>query len=243
MKLSQRTPRTRVGTVRLLPRQHWRQSFPFSCGPAALGSLLMMLGWKTTRSRTSEELDLWREATAVACPGAHPLGLALTARRRGFVSEVRIDGNRPWLREHVLSAHALLGRRDYSRVERSLVRECRELGIPVRWGADVPREGQSGLLLVTARADPGTKPDPHWIGLLATDKGLWVTDPARSRPYRSAQSLAEWWAVSGFAGTKSWVGIGGERVGFDVVGRPPPSVSPSSRSFGRSRKTRRTRGG
>jgi SAM-dependent methyltransferase len=207
----------------------WTQSFPFSCGPAALGSVLTALGWVTPRSRPREELALWREVTAVACPGAHPLGLALAARRRGFSTEVRIDGSRPWLGEHVRSAHDLLPPREYARVERLLGREGRELGIPVRRGPGGPGPTESGLLLVTAHEGPTTPADPHWIGLLSTREGLWVTDPRRSRPYRSARSLPEWWAVSGFGDTRSWVGIRSERLRPEAESRPRSPVAPGSR--------------
>jgi ubiquinone/menaquinone biosynthesis C-methylase UbiE len=207
-------------------RQHWNQSFPFSCGPAALGSLLTGLGWKTTRSRPAEELALWREVTAVACPGSHPLGLALAAQRRGFDPEVRIDGPRPWLEKHVRSVHGFVRPKDYSRIERYLLQDCQELDIPIRWGSDRLPGAPAGLLLVTEHGGPGTQPDPHWIGLLTTGDGLWVTDPTRSRPYRSARTLAAWWAVSGFDGTKSWVGI--ERVGSIETDRSRSGVSRKS---------------
>jgi Peptidase_C39 like family len=200
-------PRVPTRTVDFPPNRHWIQSFPFSCGPAALGSVLTALDWTSSRGRPAEQLTLWREVTAVACPGAHPLGLALAARRRGFSSEVRVDGARPWLNEHSQRSHRLLRSRDYSRVERYLLRECQDLGIPVRWGAVSPREAQACLLLVTNHGRPAAEPDPHWVGLVPSVKSVWVSDPLRRRPYRSRRSLREWWDVSGFDGTKSWVGI------------------------------------
>jgi hypothetical protein len=212
-------PRVRAGRVSFLPSRHWTQSFPFSCGPAALGSVLTALGWTSSRRRPAEELALWREVTAIACPGAHPLGLALAAGRRGFSSKVRIDGTRPWLNDHIQSAHSLLRPRDYSRVERYLLRECEELGIPVRWGAVSPSEAQTCLLLVTEHGGPATEPDPHWVGLVPSENGVWVSDPLRPRPYRSRRSLPEWWDVSGFDGTKSWVGI--SKMG---AGEPKPGA-------------------
>jgi len=212
------------GTVPSLTGQHWTQSYPFSCGPAALGSMLTTLGWTSSRGRSAEELALWREVTAVACPGAHPLGLALAARRRGFSSEVRIDGTRPWLGDHIRSAHHMLRPRDYSRVEGYLLRECEELGIPVRWGAVSPRESTTCLLLVAERGRSTSGPDPHWVGLIPTVNGVWVSDPLRRRRYPSRRSLAEWWDNSGFDGTKSWVGIWKSDATHPTPGVPNPAV-------------------
>lgn len=187
---------------------HWEQSFPFSCGPAALGAVLTELGWRSPGNRLEEEIAIWRESTAVACPGAHPLGLALAAVRRGFSASVVIEGMRPWLREHVVSGHRLLTASDYTRFERLLRSECRRARVPVRGGPPDPSRPVAGLLLVTALPDPGTEPDPHWIGLVPRARsGYIVHDPLRSRAYRSARPWAEWWDRSGFQGTRSWVTV------------------------------------
>jgi Peptidase_C39 like family len=146
-------------------RPFWSQSFPFSCGPAALGGVLGTLGWRPPSDRRRAELAIWRESTAVACPGAHPLGLALAAHRRGFASEVAWRGPSPWLWEHIRSKHRAFSLRDYRQIEASLAEECRAASIPVRRRGAPPARSGPGLLLTTApqRAVPGG--DPHWIGL------------------------------------------------------------------------------
>ncbi|MGI0067882.1 MAG: peptidase C39 family protein [Thermoplasmata archaeon] len=62
---------------------HWRQTFPLSCGAVAPGSALTAFGWTDTKDRLRKEDEIWRRSTAVAGPGAHPFGLALSARRKG----------------------------------------------------------------------------------------------------------------------------------------------------------------
>ena len=185
----------------------WKQSFPFSCGPAALGSVLVTLGWKPSGDRVREELEIWRESTAVACPGAHPFGLALAVVRRGFTSGVRVSGPRPWLWAHIRSGHAFSRLEAYAAVERYLLERCADARVPILRSEGPPRKLEAGLLLVTAHAGRSAERDPHWIGLLPTSDGLWIADPLRPTAYRSNRSPREWWETSGFEGTRSWVGI------------------------------------
>ncbi len=185
----------------------WRQSFPFSCGPAALGSVMVNLGWKQPGDGMSDELEIWRESTAVACPGAHPFGLALAAARRGFTSGVRVSGPRPWLWAHIRSGHAFSRLAAYAAIERYLFRQCADAQVPILRSDGPPPKPEVGLLLVTAHARRSADRDPHWIGLLPTSDGLWIVDPLGPAAYRSNQSPREWWETSGFEETRSWVSI------------------------------------
>ena len=187
---------------------HWKQSYPFSCGPAALGSVLSELGWRPPGPRTSEETALWRESTAVGCPGAHPYGLALAARARGFRAEIWEDGPRPWLGPHVVHVHRLLGLSAYRRVDQLLLAASRAAGIPSHRGPRGPTTPAPGLLLVTDHEGPSTAPDPHWIGLVPAADGSWrVHDPLRAAAIRSTRTFGEWWAASGFEGTRTWMAV------------------------------------
>jgi hypothetical protein len=199
----------------------WSQSFPFSCGPAALGGVLSSLGWRTRPDRRLAEIEIWRESTALACPGAHPLGLALAAQRRGFAVEVRWSGPRPWLWAHIRSRHAFFRLRDYVRVETSLARQCANAGVSVRRGDLPPGRSEAGLLLSTASEATDSERDPHWVGLLPKSGGFLVLDPLRRAPYRSSRSLSGWWEASGFEETRSWVGVRPRS--------PPRNKAPASR--------------
>jgi SAM-dependent methyltransferase len=185
----------------------WTQSFAFSCGPSALGSVLESLGWSPGRHRSEEELEIWRESTAIACPGTHPFGLALAATRRGFLAEVRTAGPRPWLWRHIRRQHRSLALRQYQAIETSLVEGCRRAGVRLRQGGRSPGNGHAGLLLTRAPSPALRDVDPHWIGLLPAEGSMIVMDPLRAREYRSDRSVEDWWEDSGFDGTKSWVEI------------------------------------
>lgn len=212
----------------------WAQSFPFSCGPAALGSVLSALGWPTVSDRRSEELAIWRESTAVACPGAHPYGLALAAHRRGFEASVQIDGSRPWLWPHIRSQHPAFRLGDYRTVERDLAHRCAEKGISIRREANSPMGMGSGVLLTTAPEPGSAEAAPHWIAIVRARHGLRISDPLVRASRRSSLTLRQWWERSGFEGTRSWVGIWsrGHRskrtVDARAEPRPPQTVSPES---------------
>ncbi|TNA16088.1 hypothetical protein EMF73_33800, partial [Klebsiella pneumoniae] len=84
------------------PTRFWPQHSPFTCGPAALGNVLQQIARHRPPDVTAEEIQIWRESTALVCPGSHPLGLALAAVRRGSSAVVQISGPRPWLWRHIL---------------------------------------------------------------------------------------------------------------------------------------------
>ncbi len=204
------------------PSIGWPQSFPFSCGPAALGSVLTSLGWSPAGPRVEEEIEIWRESTAVACPGAHPLGLALAAERRGFRAVVRTSGPSPWLWHHIRTRHSPLPRAAYRRIEDDLFRRCQHRGIPVETSVEPPSPGEVGLLLTTARRTGGETPDPHWIALIPREGTLQVVDPLRRVPRRSARPLSDWWSDSGFEGTRSWISFQAPPPEDDRSSRTPP---------------------
>ena len=187
----------------------WPQSFPFSCGPAALASVLTRLGWNAPRDHQREEVAIWRESTAVACPGTHPFGLALAAHRRGFAAAVSVRGPRPWLWEHIRADHGISARREYAAVERQLAHQCKEHDVAIHWPGNPAFTGAAGLLLTAACDAPGAAVDPHWIGVVSSGRALWVADPKRRSAYRSSDSVRTWWERSGFEGTRSWIAIRG----------------------------------
>ncbi len=207
----------------------WHQSFPYTCGAAALGGVLVDLGWRPTGPRVEAELQLWRESTAVACPGAHPLGLALAARRRGFGAEVVLDGPSPWLWAHVSRRHPGFRRSEYRAVERVLRHDCRALGISVH-GSSGPRLLRAGHgLVLSSEVDRSSGVgDPHWLRVAPREDGvqledpLWPTRVGRPQPWRGA------WTRSGFEGTRCWVRIWRAELVPSPSGRRPP----------RSRRTR-----
>lgn len=191
------------------PPISWPQAFPFTCGPAALGSVLLALGWAPKGSRLEEELALWRESTAVACPGAHPFGLALAARRRGFAPHIEWTGPRPWLAPHVRTRHDGTDTDGYRAIERLLRHQCVAEGVVVREAPSLPTGGRgSGLLLTSTADDAADGEDPHWIGVLPAESGgVFVLDPLRSGTAAPRRSWRAVWRSAGFQGTRCWLGI------------------------------------
>lgn len=192
------------------PTRFWPQHSPFTCGSAALGNVLQRIARYRPRDVTAEEIQLWRESTALVCPGSHPLGLALAAVRRGSSAVVEISGPRPWLWRHILSEHAGLGAlRIYRAAEERLRQECTERGILIR----SYREGRSragsnaGLLLVDARNLGAPHSDPHWVGLVSRGRHLQVFDPLRRSSYRSGRTLEDWKKRAGFQASKVWIAL------------------------------------
>ncbi len=192
------------------PTRFWPQHSPFTCGPAALGNVLQQIARLRPPDVTAEEIQIWRESTALVCPGSHPLGLALAAVRRGSSAVVQISGPRPWLWRHILSEHAgPEAMRIYRAAEQRLRQECMAQGIRVRSYREGPsRAGSSaGLLLVDARSVGAPHSDPHWVGLVSRGRDLQVFDPLRRSPYRSGRSLDDWKKRAGFQGSKVWIAL------------------------------------
>ena len=188
----------------------WPQHSPFTCGPAALGNVLQQIARYRPPDLAAEEIRIWRESTALVCPGSHPLGLALAAVRRGSLVAVEMSGPRPWLWRHILSEHGGSGAlRIYRAAEDRLRRECKERGIRVRSYREVPgRVGsRAGLLLVDARSVGARRSDPHWVGLVSRGRDLQVFDPLRQSPYRSERSLDDWKRRAGFQESKVWIAL------------------------------------
>ncbi|MFA7430511.1 MAG: GNAT family N-acetyltransferase/peptidase C39 family protein [Rhodospirillaceae bacterium] len=81
-----------------LPVPFHRQNTDFTCGPASLMMAMQALD-PSVEFSTRLELSLWREATTIFMTSGHggcgPLGLALSAWRRGFESEVWLSEDGP----------------------------------------------------------------------------------------------------------------------------------------------------
>jgi len=183
------------------------QTLPFTCGPAALLSVLGSLGAVAHPTGGHlAEIDLWRETTAVACPGSHPLGLALAAERRGLRARLVWEGSRPWLWSHIRSQHALLRKGDYQRIEAAWIDEGRRLGVLDEPGP-VPCEG-AGLLLMEVKGPKGShRSDPHWVGRWEGSQGTYLLNPLGRAPEPGIRSPEELWSRSGFEGTRCWISL------------------------------------
>ncbi len=174
-----------AGAGRLIP---WvPQSTPFTCGPASLMMAMAALS-SDYHPSPGEEIQIWREATTIFMTsghgGCHPVGLALSAARRGFAAEVWINQRGPLFLDGVRSADK---KRVMSLVHEAFLEEAQQLGLPIHYAeldqqrlVDSFSNGALVVILIsTYRLD--SKKAPHWVVLSGHDDNcLFVSDPDAS---------------------------------------------------------------
>jgi ribosomal protein S18 acetylase RimI-like enzyme len=162
----------------------FRQSTPFTCGPAAL--MMAMAGLDSAYvPGTIEELQLWREATTIYMTsghgGCHPLGLALAARARGFRAEVWINQRQVLFLDGVRSDKK---KAVIELVHKEFVKQSKAAGVVIHYkNIDQPTlinacdHGAVPIVLIsTYRMD--RKKAPHWVALSGYDEScFYVHDP------------------------------------------------------------------
>lgn len=173
---------------------YYEQSLNFTCGPAALMMAMRALNPRAAMDR-AEEIQLWREATTIFMTSGHggcgPLGLALSARRRGFDVEVSVSDETEMFTASVRSEE----KKDVIRlVEASFQKAAAQTGIPVRHSPFSPTElrthletGAIPLVLISLYRLTGDK-SPHWIVVTgADDRFFYINDPyTEEEEYRFA---------------------------------------------------------
>ena len=160
------------------------QSTAFTCGPAALMMAMVALdaGYEPS---PLDEIQIWREATTIFMTsghgGCHPVGLALSAVKRGFDAEVWVNQREALFLDGVRDPNK---KRVMRLVHESFVREAKEQRIPVHYSevdqqqlVDSFSAGASVLILIsTSRLD--RKKAPHWVIMSGYDDScLYVHDP------------------------------------------------------------------
>lgn len=170
------------GAGRVIP---WvPQTTAFTCGPASLMMAMAALD-SGYRPSVAEEIQIWREATTIFMTsghgGCHPVGLALSAVRRGFAAEVWINQQGPLFLDGVRSAHK---KRVISLAHEGFLDEAKRNRMPVHYEeieqerlVDSFDEGAVSLILIsTYRLD--RRKAPHWVVLSGYDEScLYVSDP------------------------------------------------------------------
>jgi ribosomal protein S18 acetylase RimI-like enzyme len=178
--------RIRYIPVNLLSRKTpwYQQTTDFTCGPA---SLLMAMASLEIAIQPDQllELDIWREATTIfmtsGLGGCHPLGLALSAQRRGFVSEVYLNQDGPLFIETVRSSHK---KSVITVVDSQFHTQARDAGIKVHCKEisqseieDCFNSGMAVLILISTYRMDGKK-SPHWVVISGFDSQcIYVHDP------------------------------------------------------------------
>lgn len=171
-----------AGKGRVIP---WiAQSTGFTCGPASLMMAMAALDDAYVPS-PAEEIRIWREATTIFMTsghgGCHPIGLALSAARRGFAAEVWVNQRGPLFLESVRDPNK---KRILQLVHQTFVEEAEAWHIPIHYSnldqqdlVDSFDAGANLLVLIsTYRLD--RKKAPHWVVLSGVDEScLYVQDP------------------------------------------------------------------
>jgi ribosomal protein S18 acetylase RimI-like enzyme len=155
---------------------YYRQTLGFTCGACCLMMAMNAFDPSLVLDRTLE-LQLWREATTIFMTAGHggcgPYGLALAAARRGFVSEVYVNGRRVPFRDSVRSEE----KRDVIQlVHDDFVRQVHGTPIRVHHKLDGPSElmrclaaGGVALVLISMYRLTGERA-PHWVLVTSCDE-------------------------------------------------------------------------
>jgi ribosomal protein S18 acetylase RimI-like enzyme len=170
---------------------YYRQTLGFTCGASCLMMAMKAFDRTLVLDRTLE-LQLWREATTIYMTAGHggcgPYGLALAAHRRGFATEIYVNGDGVLFRESVRSEEK---REVISLVHDDFVRQVNECGIPVHHRVAGTAElarcfANGGIPLVLISTYRLTRERaPHWVVVTGCDERyFFIQDPdnANGRP-------------------------------------------------------------
>ena len=182
-------------TARLRPElariAYYRQTLGFTCGASCLMMAMKAFDRTLVLDRTLE-LQLGREATTIYMTARHggcgPHGLALAAHRRGFPTEIYVNGDGVLFRESVRSEDK---REVITLVHEDFVRQAAACGIPVHHRVAGTAEltrcyANGGIPLVLISTYRLTRERaPHWVVVTGCDdRYFFINDPdnASGRP-------------------------------------------------------------
>ena len=180
----QKTIRLVDETAVLRATPWYQQTTDFSCGPAAMLMAMSSLNSSVQPSQ-EQELDLWREATTIFLTsghgGCHPIGLGLSAARRGFQAKVFINTKEPLFLEGVRSADK---KNIMTTVHHHFVEQAEHESVQLIYGEinqmqvdDLLADNYALLVLISTYRLDGKKA-PHWVAVTHTDDTcIYVHDP------------------------------------------------------------------
>jgi len=163
---------------------YYGQTMNFTCGPA---SLMMAFKYFLPELKFSRalELTLWKEATLVfmtsGMGGCDPFGLALSSRRRGFLTRVILSKEQSPFFSSVRDPEK---RKVIRVVHEDLKEKVQDLSVPVSY-FDFPFEeiaaamyrGRIPIVLISTYRLTGERA-PHWVVITGFDgKNVYFNDP------------------------------------------------------------------
>ncbi len=176
---------------------YYQQGTDFTCGPASLLMAMKAFNPKT-ETNLSAELQIWREATTIFMTSGHggcgPHGLALSAWRRGYRSEVYLSHTRPLFVDSVRSPEKKeiisLVHKDFEKktTDSKIKIHRKRITIPELQG--ILDNGGIPLVLITTYHFDSNR-SPHWVVVTALDNSfVYIHDPDQDSPeeYKGAFS-------------------------------------------------------
>ncbi len=182
----------RIRTLKKKPRlevPYYQQGTEFTCGPASL--LMAMKTFNPKVDMTlSAELQIWREATTIFMTSGHggcgPHGLALSAWRRGYKSQMYLSHTRPLFIDSVRSEDK---KKIIALVHKDFEKKIGETNIEVirkRLSLvnlkEILNKGGIPLVLITTYHFDNNR-SPHWVVVTAYDDSfVYIHDPDQEYP-------------------------------------------------------------
>ncbi|MDM7861439.1 GNAT family N-acetyltransferase/peptidase C39 family protein [Alteromonas sp. ASW11-36] len=168
-----------------LPWYPWyRQTTPFTCGPASLIMAMQHLERRVEASQTLE-LALWREATTIYMTsghgGCHPYGLALAAIHRGFDAAILVSQTHGLFADGVRDEHK---KQVMHIVEQDFAAQLSKKQVHIDigtansdWIEAQLKDGNAVLTLISTYHMTGYK-TPHWVCITHCDQDcFYLHDP------------------------------------------------------------------
>lgn len=176
--------RIRTASRPLEHTPYYAQTTPFSCGPSSLLMAMASLNKDYSANRT-DELTIWRESTTVYMTSGHggcsPVGLAVSAKRRGFNVELYLSSDETPFIDSVRDNEK---RSVIEQVHNDYLSELAALGVKPRIETLSSeqlvaqlKQGRVALCLISTWRLNRNKA-PHWV--LATgadDRFIYFSDP------------------------------------------------------------------
>lgn len=163
---------------------YYQQGTEFTCGPSCLMMAMKSFDKKTPMT-LSHELQIWREATTIFMTSGHggcgPMGLALSAKLRGFKSELYLSTLTPIFKDSVRKAQKKeiveLVHNDFLEKVKSAKIKIHRKAITLTDIKDILKKGGVPIVLIsTYHFD--SHHAPHWVAISAYDDHfIYLHDP------------------------------------------------------------------
>ena len=163
---------------------HFAQTTDFTCGPAALMMALKHLNPAAPMTQI-EELNLWREATTIFMTRGHggtsPLGLALSAKQRGYHVQVWLSSREA---PFIASVRGVEKKHIIELIHQDFMRRAEAQGMPLKVFPNrlepiraAITAGFAIILLISTYRFNRSK-EPHWVWLVHMDNDYaYINDP------------------------------------------------------------------